>query len=106
MIKYAINHEKKQIKAFLEDTAYDAINVIDKAMNCNGGINFCYCSKHMLMHNQYSGTVTLRGGDVWDEEKGKALAKQKCLDNYHKALDKRLNRFYNDLATMAQSIKR
>lgn len=104
MMKYAINENKKQIKAFLTGTEYDAIHIIDKAMGSNN--NFCYCSPYMFMNKQYSGTVTLRGNDVWDVEKGKALAKEKCLANYHKALEKRLNRFYDEVSTLANTIKR
>ena len=95
MMKYAINPSKKQIKAYLEGTEYDALNAINKVMRSMTN-KWGYYSDKVIMAKQYSGTVTLRDGDEWDEEKGKELAKAKCLKNYRKAFNKRMKTFYND----------
>lgn len=96
MVKYAINHDKKQIIAYLENTRYDAVRAIDRRLSSIQS-NFDYYNPKLLMAEKYSGTVTLRDGDVWDEEKGKELAKAKCLRNYYAGFDKRIKMFYNSL---------
>lgn len=95
MMKYAINPSKKQIKAYLEGTEYDALNAINKLMRSTTN-DFGYYSDKAIMAKQYSGTVTLRDGDEWDEAKGKELAKAKCLKNYRKAFDKRMKMFADE----------
>ena len=103
MMKYAINTEKKQIVAYLEGTRNDAINIINRMM-LRTGINCTYSAKKMQMANRYSGTVTLRGDDVWDVEVGKQKAKAKCLANYHRGLEKRINKFYFDINLLFDAI--
>ena len=95
MLMYAINPSKQQIKAYLEGTVYDALNAINKIMRSMTN-KWGYYSDKAIMAKQYSGTVTLREGDEWDEEKGKELAKAKCLKNYRKAFNKRMKMFNDD----------
>lgn len=103
MMKYAINPEKKQVVAYLEGTRNDAINIINRMM-LRTGINCTYSSRVMQMANRYSGTVTLRGDDIWDVEVGKKKAKEKCLANYHRGLEKRINKFYFDINLLSDAI--
>lgn len=97
MMKYVINEEKKTVMAFLEGTRYDAVRMIAKEL-ARTGIPVDYYSDKLIMSNKYSGTVTLRHDDVWDVEVGKKHAKEKCLANYHRGLEKRINKFYYDMA--------
>lgn len=103
MMKYAINPSKKQIKAYLEGTEYDALNTINKVMRSMTN-KFGYYSDKAIMAKQYSGTVTLRDGDEWDEEKGKELAKAKCLKNYRRAFNKRMQMFADDFGVIDLSL--
>lgn len=100
MMKYVVNEDKQTIMAFLEGTRYDAVKIVNKQL-VRTGIPVDYFSEKLLMPNKYSGTVTLRSGDVWDEEEGKRQAKAKCLANYHRGLEKRLNTFYFDMSMAA-----
>lgn len=100
MMKYVINREKNQIMAYLTGTRFDAIHKVVKEMQ-KVNDNIDYYSTNLLMANKYSGTVTLREGDTWNEEEGKRLAKEKCLANYRRGLEKRLNRFYYEMAQVA-----
>lgn len=97
MMKYVVNKDKQTVMAFLEGTQMDAVKMIAKKL-MRTGVPVDYYSNKLLMANKYSGTVTLRHGDTWNEEEGKRLAKEKCLANYHRGLEKRINKFYYDMA--------
>lgn len=103
MIKYVINEKSRQIMAFLEDTKYDAVKIVGREL-CRTGIPIDYFSNKLLMANKYSGTVTCHGDDTFDVEVGKKLAKEKCLANYHRGLEKRLNKFYFDMAVAMDAL--
>lgn len=103
MIKYVVNEKKQTVMAFLEDTCYDAVKIVNKQL-VRTGIPVDYFSEKLLMPNKYSGTVTLRDGDTWNVEEGKLQAKAKCLANYRRGLEKRLNKFYYDMSVAAMLV--
>ena len=91
MIKYFINEEKRQVIGLLEDTQWDAINKISKMML---DTNFCLCAgKKYMMPHEFRAVVTCDPSDEFDAEVGKRIAKQRILDRYYVALDKRIDQF-------------
>ena len=49
------------------------------------------------MNRSYKATVICRDGDEYSEKRGREEAKKKVLANFHRALDKKLNLFEQDL---------
>lgn len=94
MIKYVIIPERRMVKAILENTTYDAYNKINKML---GGTPFCACSDKYLMPNRFVATVPCDERDEFNVEFGKSRAKKIVLDNYYKSLDKRIDKFREDV---------
>lgn len=89
-IKYFVNEEKRQVIGVLENTRYDAINKIEKMM---GDTEFCFCGgEKYLMPDSYRAVVQCDERDEFDPEVGKRIAKERILDRYYPALDKRVNK--------------
>lgn len=95
-IKYYPIPEKRQIIAVMPNTKYDAYNKIDKIMRETG---FCFnpCGANeynrYLMPEAFKVVLNCDARDVYDEEKGKEIAKRKLMRNYRKCLNKRLAKF-------------
>lgn len=94
-VKYYTNPDKRQTIAVLSGTKYDAVNRIEKSMNsCDPefiipGSIYLKC----LMPDKYKVVVTCDERDVYDEETGKKIAKDKLMRNYYKSVDKRIAMF-------------
>ena len=94
MIKYFVNHEKRQVIALLENTKYDAYNKIDKMI---ADTQFCFIpTRKYLMPGQFKITVNCDPRDDFDVEVGKQIAKKRILKNYYASLDKRIDKFRED----------
>ena len=92
-IKYFVNEEKKQVIGVLSGCRWDAINKIDKMM---GDTEFCFVpSKKYQMKNEYRAVVCCDERDEFDVEVGKTIAKQRIMERYYSALDKRVDKFRN-----------
>lgn len=90
-IKYFVNEEKRQVIGLLENTRWDAVNKISKMVR---DTDFCVVpSKKYQMKNEYRVVVCCDERDQFDPEVGKKIAKQRILDRYYAALDKRVNKF-------------
>lgn len=91
MIKYFVNEEKRQVIGLLDGTKWDAINKINKMML---DTNFCFCmGEKYMMPSEFRTVVTCDPADEFDVEVGKRIAKQRILDRYYAALDKRIDKF-------------
>lgn len=101
MIKYIIIHERRTVKAILENTEFDACNKIAKMMK---DTPFCVMSKKYLMPNRFVAEVVCDERDEFDVEFGMKRAKKILLDNYHKSMDKKIAYFKKDLKKMAGKI--
>lgn len=101
MIKYIIIHERRTVKAILENCEYDACNKIAKMMR---DTPFCACSKKYLMPNRFVVEVPCDERDEFNVEFGMKRAKKILLDNYHKSMDKKIAYFMADLKKMAEKI--
>ena len=95
-IQYEIFNDKV-VRATLENTDYDAERSICKIL-CNvptSVINFMVKPRFSgccEMANSYVGKakVNTDEGDTFDYEVGSKLARERCLDKYHKAFDSRV----------------
>jgi hypothetical protein len=97
MIKYIIIHERRTVKAILENTEFDACNKIAKMMR---DTPFCAVSDKYLMPNRFVAEVVCDERDEFDVEFGMKRAKKILLDNYHKSMDKKIAYFKADLKKM------
>lgn len=100
-IKYYSNQKTKETFAVLSGTTFDAINKIQKIMNEFGG---CMISRKYVMPAQFKAKVKLAEGDVYDEEKGKQLVKEKLMKKYYKAFDARMDIFRADLIALNSKV--
>lgn len=94
-VKYVVIPEKKMTIGILSDTEFDAINRIEKLMG-NASLFLCNDQKYMMPHT-FKATVVCHDGDEYSAEEGKRRAKQKLLKNYYRSLDKRLDKFREEL---------
>jgi hypothetical protein len=92
-IKYFINEEKRQVIGLLENTRWDAFNKINKMVR---DTDMCIVpnEKYMMPH-EFRVVVQCDERDEFNPEIGKKIAKQRILDRYYPALDKRVNKFFD-----------
>jgi hypothetical protein len=91
MIKYFINEEKRQVIGLLENTRWDAYNKISKMIR---DTDFCVApNEKYMMPSQFRAVVQCNPADEFSVEEGKKKAKQRILDRYYPALDKRVAKF-------------
>jgi hypothetical protein len=86
-IKYVVNREKGTVTAIATNCCGDVLRKADKLAK---GVGAWYTFNSPLMPNTLSATTRVHGADVFDEEKGKALARKKLLLKYHKERQKSL----------------
>ena len=98
MVKYFVNEEERVVVAVLENTRWDAYNKICKMTR---DTDFCVVPKDKyMMHSSYRAVVTCDERDEFDVEIGKKIAKERVLDHYYAALDRRLDEFRNSVLVM------
>jgi hypothetical protein len=98
MIKYFVDQDEKKVVAVLENTRWDAYNKICKMIR---DTDFCLVPKDKyMMHSSYRAVVTCNDMDEFDVEVGKKIAKERALDHYYAALDKRIDEFRTSLLVM------
>lgn len=97
-IKYFVNEEKRQVIGVLENTRYDAVKKIDKMIR---DTDFCFCpSEKYMMPDSYRAVVQCDPRDEFSIEKGKEIAKERILNRYYPALDKRVNKVLDALLVL------
>ena len=90
-IKYFVNEEKRQVIGVLSNCQWDAIRKIDKMI---ADTEFCFCpSDKYMMPKEFRAVVQCDERDEFDPEVGKRIAKERILDRYYPALDKRVNKW-------------
>lgn len=97
-IKYFVDQDEKKVVAVLENTRWDAYNKICKMIR---DTDFCVVPKDKyMMHSAYRAVVTCDDRDEFNEETGKKIAKERVLEHYYAALDKRIDEFRTSLLVM------
>ena len=101
MIKYVVIPERREVVAMINDTAYSAIERIEKLCNKYFPENsvgvFPIYTKYKMPY-RFKAIAKCHPSDEWDEEVGKQVAREKVLNNYYNSLDKRVEEFVNDLS--------
>ena len=98
MIKYFVDEKERKVVAVLESTRYDAFNKICKMVR---DTDFCVVPKEKyMMHSAYRAVVTCDARDEFDAEVGKKIAKERVLEHYYAALDKRIDEFRSSVLIM------
>ena len=98
MVRYFVNEEERKVVAVLENTRWDAYNKICKMMR---DTDFCIApNKKYMMHNTYRAVITCNEQDEFNEEVGKKMAKERVLEHYYTALDKRLDEFRSSVMAL------
>ena len=93
MIKYFINEEKRQVIGVLSDCEWDAVRKINKMIN---DTDFCFCpDEKYMMPTEFRAVVQCDPRDEFIPEVGMKIAKQRILNRYYPALDKRVNKFFD-----------
>lgn len=80
-IKYVVNKEKGTVTAIATNCRGDVVRKADKLAK---GAGAWYTFNASVIPDTLSATTRVHGADVFDEEKGKALARKKLLLKYHK----------------------
>jgi hypothetical protein len=66
-----------------------------------GDTEFCFCpSKKYLMPNEFRAVVQCDERDEFDPEVGKRIARERILDRYYPALDKRVSKCLDALLAL------
>lgn len=92
-IKYFVNEEKRQVIGVMEDTRYDAVNKISKMIR---DTDFCFIpNEKYMMPDEYRAVVQCDPRDEFSVEEGMRIAKERILNRYYPALDKRVNKFFD-----------
>ena len=98
MIKYFVSEKDRKVVAVLENTRWDAYNKICKMVR---DTDFCVAPKEKyMMHSAYRAVITCDERDEFDVETGKKIAKERVLEHYYAALDKRIDEFKNAVLMM------
>lgn len=98
MIKYFVDEDERKVVAVLENTRWDAYNKICKMVR---DADFCVVPKEKyMMHSAYRAVVSCDERDEFNVETGKKIAKERVLDHYYEALDKRVDEFRNAVLVM------
>lgn len=101
-IKYYTNPEKKTVIAVLKGTEMDCINKIEKIM---GSVDWDFwASDKYMMPNCFRAVAKCAPEDEYDEEAGKALAKERVMRKYHKHFDMRWNKFKKNFEEICKKI--
>lgn len=91
MIKYYINEEKRQVIGLLDGTRWDAYNKICKMVR---DTDFCVApNEKYMMPTEFKAIVQCDPSDEFNIEEGKRIAKERILERYYTALDKRVDKF-------------
>ena len=101
-IKYFVNEDERKIVAVLENTRWDAYHKICKMTR---DTDFCVVPKDKyMMHASYRAVVTCDERDEFNIEVGKKIAKERVLEHYYAALDKRVDEFRSSVLVMNGNI--
>ena len=86
--------EQGKVIGVLNGCAYDAIRKIERITN-----DTCFCAfdKKYLMPNTFRAVAKCSEDDVYNEQTGKDIAKQKVMDKYYDSLDRRMLMFFDDV---------
>lgn len=93
-MNYYVVPEQGKVIGVLNGCAWDAVRKIEKLTN---NTSACFFDKKYLMPNTFRAVAKCSEDDVFDEETGKEIAKQKVMDKYYDSLDRRMVMFFGEI---------
>ena len=99
MITYNIDRKNKVVVAKLTGCHNDVNVEFTKRFLKNDRLSTIevYPTNEMRLRKEYVGKCRFEADDVFDEELGKKIAKERCLKKYHTAKDKMYEKIMSDL---------
>lgn len=92
-IKYYCMPEQGKVIGVLLGTENDVINKIDK-LCVDTGFDFWADERFLMPHSfKAEATVNTDAGDVYDEDLGKKIVREKIMKRYYASYDKRIDLF-------------
>jgi hydroxymethylpyrimidine pyrophosphatase-like HAD family hydrolase len=92
-VEYKVIPENRVVIATIKNTSGDALREFNKKFLSNATADLmlmAHTSEKFRMKNSYKSVARCHPEDVFDENKGKAIALKKLSEKYNKSLDKRL----------------
>lgn len=108
MITYNVDRKNKVVIAKLTGCHFDVRTEFEKRFLKNDSLSTIevYPSIEMNLRNEYVGKCRFEANEVFDEELGKQIAKERCLKKYYRAKDKMIERIMYDLQKMRIEVSR
>jgi hypothetical protein len=95
-IYYQINEEKRTVAAYMTQCRFDAFKRIMLHYE-RWGVSQYRISRQeiapLIMQNAYRAKAKCAPDDVFDEKKGKEIARERLLQKYNTALNRAITRF-------------
>lgn len=102
-ILYYIDEEKRTVVAVMKDCEYDAIDILEK-MGIRRIKRDGYNMNKFMINPIYRGKAKCAPDDIWDEEEGMRIARNRMLENYYLARTRALVRAEEVLMTMMDEL--
>lgn len=103
-IKYYCMPEQGKIVGILDGTERDVLNKIDKICTDTGFI--AWPEEKFLMPRSFRAEAVIKFPDVYNEEIGKEIVRQKIMKRYYKSHDKRMLLFKRYLDKLVEKAER
>ena len=106
-IRYIVNEEDRVVVAILSNCRYDAVHAAnvwtgyhtwDNRNRIDVGVSR---DNKYLIPDKFTGIAKCSNEDIWDEETGKKIARDRVLNKYHKSLNKAIRKINDDIARVA-----
>lgn len=102
-ILYYIDEEKRTVVAVMKDCEYDAIDILEK-MGIRRIKRDGYNMNKFMINPIYRGKAKCAPDDIWDEEEGMRIARNRMLENYYLARTRALMRAEEVLMIMMDEL--
>lgn len=103
-IKYYCMPEEGRIIGVLNGTEHDVLNKIDK-LCVDTGFDF-WADDRFIMPHSFKAEAIVRDGDVYDEEVGKKIVREKIMKRYYASYDKRVDLFKCMIINLSRKVDR
>jgi len=100
MIKFSVVESQGKVIARIDNCGMDAYNVLRKRLP--EYMEICPCA--VQMKNSFKAVAKCHPDDIFDVEKGMALAKERVIAKYNNAMVKVLTRVGNDVDMYLEDI--
>ena len=95
------------VKAKLNGVEWNVMTAIHKLCRNHSKFLNCCPDDALFMSDQFSGKsrANQKMGDVYNQTCGEDLARERCMDKYHKNFDSRMRLFLEDVRTLLGAVE-